>query len=110
MSFTAAWRSAMDLGQDAVETLMQVGETRAALDPLDRQLIPVAADYNLPEDAVGLRSQRTVVLAYLGDIAAAHAELDIFDHYEVTPYQACDIHHQRRAVERLAAHGPTPGP
>jgi hypothetical protein len=107
--FTAAWRSAIDLGQDAVETLMQVGETRAALDLLDRQLIPVANDYNLPEDIVGLRSQRAVVLAYLGDIAAARAELDTLDHYEVTPDQAYDIQHQRRAVERLAAQPPTPG-
>ncbi|MFD7461099.1 MULTISPECIES: ATP-binding protein [unclassified Streptomyces] len=107
--FTAAWRSAVDLGQDAVETLMQVGETRAALDLLDRQLIPVANDYNLPEDMVGLRSQRAVVLAYLGDIAAARAELDALDHYEVTPDQAYDIQHQRRVVERLAVHPPTPG-
>ncbi|MER6145189.1 hypothetical protein ABT174_35075 [Streptomyces sparsogenes] len=107
--FTAAWRSAVDLGQDAVETLMQVGETRTALDLLDRQLIPVANDYNLPEDIVGLRSQRAVVLAYLGDIAAARAELDALDHYQVTPHQTYDIEHQRRVVERLAAHPPTPG-
>jgi hypothetical protein len=107
---TAAWRSAIDLGQDAVETLMQADETRAALDLLDLQLIPVAKDYNLPDDIVGLRSQRAVVLAYLGDIAAARAELDALDHYEVTPDQAYDIHHQRRVVERLAAQQPTPRP
>lgn len=100
--FTAAWRSAIDLGQDVVESLMRAGETRAALDLIDRQLVPVAEDYNLPEDVIGLRSQRAVVLAYLGDIAAARAELDSLDHYEVTPAQAYDIQHQRRIVERLA--------
>ncbi|MDX2530836.1 P-loop NTPase family protein [Streptomyces europaeiscabiei] len=101
--FTAAWRSAIDLGQDVVESLMRADETRAALDLINRQLIPVAEDYNLPEDMIGLRSQRAVVLAYLGDIAAARAELDSLGHYEVTPEQAYDIQHQRGIVERLAA-------
>ncbi|GAB2890018.1 hypothetical protein GCM10027074_67930 [Streptomyces deserti] len=101
--FTAAWRSAIDLGQDVVESLMQADETRTALDLIDHQLIPVAEDFNLPEDMIGLRSQRAVVLAYLGDIPAARAELDSLAHYEVTPDQAYDILHQRRIVERLAA-------
>ncbi|MFI1035520.1 ATP-binding protein [Streptomyces sp. NPDC020951] len=108
--FTAAWHSAIDLGQDVVESLMRADETRAALDLIDRQLIPVAQDYNLPEEMAGLRSQRAVVLAYLGDIAAARAELDNLAHYEVTPDQAYDIQHQRLIIERLAAQQSTPKP
>ncbi|MFI6661474.1 hypothetical protein ACIBL8_38835 [Streptomyces sp. NPDC050523] len=106
---TAAWHSAIDLGQDVVESLRRADETRSALELIDRQLIPVAESCNLPEDMVGLRSQRAVVLAYLGDTAAASAELDSLDRYEVTPEQAYDIQQQRRIVERLARQRPTSG-
>ncbi|WP_228031208.1 hypothetical protein [Streptomyces phyllanthi] len=108
--FTGAWRSAIDLGQDVVESMMRVDETQAALDLIDRQLMPVARDYNLPELFVGLRSQRAVVLACTGDIAAARAEINSLAQYAVTPDQANDIYHQTGIIEALASRPSAPSP
>ncbi len=100
---TGAWRSAVDLGQDVVETLLRFDETQAALSLIDRQLLPITQAYNLPELIVGLRSHRAVVLARTGDIAAARAEISSLTQYEPTPAQADDIREQASIIEELAA-------
>ncbi|WP_147945447.1 hypothetical protein [Microbispora sp. CSR-4] len=105
---TGAWRSAVDSGQDVVETLMRVNEPHKALNLLDRQLLPVAEQCNLPDLIVGLRSQRAVVLAYTGDIMAARAEINNLRLYEATPEQADDIRHQTYIIEHLSRYRPVP--
>jgi len=100
---SGAWRSAVDLGQDVVETLLRVNEAQAALSLIDQQLLPIAQAYNLPELIVGLRSHRAVVLARTGDIAAARAEISSLTRYEPTPAQADDIREQASIIEELAA-------
>ncbi|MFD7552575.1 ATP-binding protein [Streptomyces sp. NPDC059816] len=98
-----AWRSAVDLGQDVVETMLRFDEAQAALNLIDRQLLPITQAYNLPELIVGLRSHRAVVLARTGDIAAARTEISSLTRYEFTPAQAADIREQASIIEELAA-------
>lgn len=100
---TGAWRSAVDLGQDVVETLLRFDEAQAALGLIDRQLLPITQAYNLPELIIGLRSHRAVILARTGDIAAARAEISSLTRYEPTPAQADDIREQASIIEELAA-------
>lgn len=98
-----AWRSAVDLGQDVVQTLLRFDEAQSALSLIDRQLRPIAQAYNLPELIIGLRSHRALVLARTGDIAAARAEISSLTRYEPTPAQADDIREQASIIEELAA-------
>ncbi|MFK0174264.1 hypothetical protein ACIQU5_36445 [Streptomyces sp. NPDC090306] len=102
-SITGAWRQAVDSGQGVVDILVNAGRMQQALDILERQLLPTAETYNLPELIFGLRSHRAVTLAYTSDIPAALAEIDSLSGYEPTPEQAADFCRQKAIIEALAA-------
>lgn len=99
---TGCWRQAIDSGQEVVDILVSTGDGQQALSVLDG-LLTWAQDFNLPEMVVGLRSQRAVVLAWLGDIAAARAESNLLSGCEATPDQAADMRSQKSRIEALAA-------
>ncbi|BCL20520.1 hypothetical protein GCM10017668_23630 [Streptomyces tuirus] len=103
---TGCWRQAVDSGQEVVDILMNAGDMQQALSILNR-LLAMAKEFNLQEMMVGLRSQRAVVLAWLGDIAAARAEIGSLSGYEATPDQAADIRRQKSIIESLAAQQPS---
>ncbi|MFB7052029.1 hypothetical protein ACFCXT_02610 [Streptomyces vinaceus] len=98
-----AWRSAIRSGQDVVDTYVEHGQFADALALLDTGLLPIAAQFNLPEMVFGLRSQRAVVLAWSGDVSAARAEMADLSAYEATPDQTLDFQHQVRLIEEIAA-------
>ncbi|MEU8295625.1 dsDNA nuclease domain-containing protein [Streptomyces pseudogriseolus] len=100
---TGTWRQAVDSGQEVVDILVNGGRMQQALNILERQLLPVAEEYNLSELMFGLRSQRAIVLAHTGDTATALAEIDNLSGYDPTPEQAADLRRQKAAIEALAA-------
>jgi tetratricopeptide (TPR) repeat protein len=103
---TGAWRQAVDSGQEVVDILLNTGQVQQALNILERQLLPVAQEYNLPDLMIGLRSHHAIALAHAGDATAALAEIDSLSGYEPTPDQAADIRRQRALIEALAARQP----
>lgn len=105
-SLTGSWLQAVDSGQEVVDILVNAGSMQKALNILERQLLPVAQEYNLSEMMIGLRSHRAVILAHTGDIAAARAEIDGLSSYEPSPQQASDIRRQKDIIESLAAQQP----
>ncbi|WP_331752773.1 ATP-binding protein (plasmid) [Streptomyces sp. NBC_00637] len=100
---SGAWRQAVDSGQEVVDILLNTGKAQQALNILERQLLPVAQEYNLPDLMIGLRSHHAIVLAHAGDVTAALAEIDSLSGYEPTPDQAADIRRQRAIIQGLAA-------
>ncbi|MFF4429775.1 dsDNA nuclease domain-containing protein [Streptomyces sp. NPDC001513] len=105
-SVTGAWLQFVDSGQEVVDILVNAGSMQQALSILERELLPVAREYNLSELMIGLRSHRAVILAHMGDIAAALAEIDGLASYEPSPGQASDISRQKAIIEALAAQQP----
>ncbi|MFM9452442.1 dsDNA nuclease domain-containing protein [Streptomyces europaeiscabiei] len=102
---TGAWRQAVDSGQEVVDILMNTGKVQQALNILERQLLPIAQEYNLPDLMIGLRSHHAIVLAHAGDVTAALAEIDSLSGYEPTPDQAADIRRQKALIKAIAARG-----
>jgi tetratricopeptide (TPR) repeat protein len=100
---TGSWRQAVDSGQEVVDILMNTGKVQQALNILERQLLPIAQEYNLPDLMIGLRSHHAIVLAHAGDVTAALAEIDSLSGYEPTPVQAADIRRQKALIKAIAA-------
>jgi hypothetical protein len=100
---TGSWRQAVDSGQEVVDILLNTGKAQQALNILERQLLPVAQEYNLPDLMIGLRSHHAVTLAHAGDVTAALGEIDSLSGYEPTPDEAADIRRQRAIIKALAA-------
>lgn len=100
---SAAWRSLVAVGQDAADDLVEVGAFDEALQLIDKDLLPVTSRFALLGEVIGLRSQRAVIIARMGDPEAALAQLEVLEHYDLTDGQLLDIRSQRRLVESLAA-------
>ncbi|MEU5838357.1 ATP-binding protein [Streptomyces diacarni] len=101
-----AWRSLVVMGQEVADDFVGIGEPQQALALLEQVLLPLADGYALTDLTLGLRAQRAVVLAYCGDQAAAHAEIDALRHYDVTLEQAQELDGQRALIERLTPSQP----
>ncbi|MFE3197855.1 hypothetical protein [Embleya sp. NPDC059237] len=99
---SAAWRSMVTIGQDAADDLVEVGNLTGALKLIDESLLPLTNHYALVDEVIGLRSQRAVIIAWLGDPDAALAQLDVLQQYGLTAEQSLDIRSQRRLVEAIA--------
>jgi hypothetical protein len=107
---TGAWRQAVDSGQDVVDILLfTLGDPPEALRLINELLLPIVAEYNLPDLIVDLRSFRALALSLNGDVAAGRAEISALEPYDVTPDQARDIRHRTQLIEQCAAHQAAPG-
>ncbi|WP_181763695.1 ATP-binding protein [Streptomyces albidus (ex Kaewkla and Franco 2022)] len=101
---TGAWRQAIDSGQDVVDfILFEVGDPYEALRMINSTLLPITAEYNLPDLIVDLRSFRALVVAFTGDIAAGRMEIRALEAYEMTSDQALDLNGRSQLIEQLAA-------
>ncbi|MEV7022346.1 hypothetical protein [Kitasatospora sp. NPDC093558] len=107
---SGAWRSLVTVGQDAVDDLVEAGALEDALELIDRHLLPLTGHFALFGEVIGLRSQRAVLTAWLGDPQAALAQLDALEQYDLTGGQARDIRSQRQLVEAIGGpEGPMTG-
>ncbi|MFF5393329.1 hypothetical protein ACFY5H_34350 [Streptomyces sp. NPDC013012] len=98
-----AWRSAVEIGQDAADYFLERGDITAALTLIEQQLLPIASEHNLSEMILRVRSQRAVILAFAGDIAAARAEIDAVKQYDLTPRQRDEVTNQKGLIEQIAS-------
>ncbi|WP_229821482.1 hypothetical protein, partial [Streptomyces ruber] len=80
-------------------------KSEASLRMLDMVLLAAEED-NLLDMVIGVRSQRAVVLAHMGDIAGARTEIDILSQYDLTRNQSDDIRHQSQLIEEIASRQP----
>ncbi|WP_406341297.1 AAA family ATPase [Streptomyces sp. NBC_01578] len=97
-----AWRSVVTIGQEVVDDFVEIGDLQQALQLLEQTLLPLVQQHALDDLVIGLRSQRAVVIAHTGDYAAARAELDTLQRYDVPLQQAQEIENQRALIEHLA--------
>jgi hypothetical protein len=101
-SAAAAGRSAVKAGQDAVDAVLEIGDSEGARQICEELLLPVVMQYDLVELLVPVRAQYAVVLAWCGDIDAARAEMNRINSYRISESGAAELANQRALIERIA--------
>lgn len=72
----SAFTSAIRVGQDVADEMLEYGAPDESLNILENQLLPLIEKFKLLRYLVPVRAQRAVVLAYLGRHEAAVAEMN----------------------------------
>ncbi|MEU8266374.1 dsDNA nuclease domain-containing protein [Sphaerisporangium sp. NPDC049002] len=99
----SAWRSAVRVGQDVVDELVEVGSFDQARDISERFLLPVITEYQLMDLLVAVRGQYAVVLAWSGQIDAAREEILALRAYQVSATGEAELRNQGALIEEIAA-------
>lgn len=99
---SSSWRSALQVGQDVADELIEWGDAVGARMLMEQQVLPILREFGFSDLLVPVRSHYAVILAYCGDIAAARAEMNALDPYEVDTQQAAERQAQRALIEEVA--------
>ena len=101
---SGSWRSALQVGQDVADELIDLRDAAGARMVMEQHILPILRKFGFSDLVVPVRSQYAVILAYSGDVAAARAEMDALDPYELDEHQAAERHGQRRLIEQIATY------
>jgi hypothetical protein len=100
---SGAYRSAVRIGQEAVDEVLGFNDTVGARQIMEGHLLPLIRSVRLIDLLVQVRSQYAVVLAWDGDIEAARAEMAAIEPFDVSPERRLEMENQRAVIEEIAA-------
>ncbi len=96
-----AYRSAIKTGQEVVDDFIAIGDSEAARQIMEGQVLPIIREYGLTANMLPVRAQYAVVLAYCGDSQAARQEMRRLQPFEasLTPEAYRELQGQRELIE-----------
>jgi tetratricopeptide (TPR) repeat protein len=97
-----AYTSAVRVGQDAVDELLDKGDTTQALQMLEKNLLPMINEFKLMEHIVPVRAHRATVLAYAGRHQEALSEIEKLRAFAVNgPGKPEELERQHELIRRI---------
>ncbi|GAB5517611.1 SEC-C metal-binding domain-containing protein [Rhodopirellula baltica] len=99
-----AFRSAIRVGQDCADELLQLAPNAwESRNFIEHSLLQAVQEYKLLEYVVPVRSQYAVAVAYCGDIALARKEMQALQQFEISDErQKEELRMQTQLVEEIA--------
>ncbi|MEA5362798.1 dsDNA nuclease domain-containing protein [Amycolatopsis sp., V23-08] len=104
-SAASAWRSAVRVGQDAIDEVLGLGDLQGARNISENFLLPLVAEYQLVDLLIPVRAQYAVLLAWCGEIDAAREEITKLEAYQLNDAGAAELVNQRQVIDRIAERG-----
>lgn len=100
-SAAQAWRSAVRVGQDAVDDLAELGQINDARSACESLLLPVVEHFEFFDLLVPVRAQYAVILAWCGEERAARDEMSRLSSYQLSDLQAAELSNQINLIEQI---------
>lgn len=103
-TMVSAFTSAVRVGQDVADELLECGDPHGALKILEQNLLPLIEHVRLLEYLVQVRAQRAVVLAYVGRCDEARNEMSRLGEFVASdPIRMAELRRQQDLVDAIAA-------
>lgn len=97
-----AFTSAIRVGQDAADELLQAGDAVGARQMIEKYVLALVIEFKLLEHLVPVRAQRAVILAYGGQHREALAEIAQLQSFASDdPDKRAELERQRDLIDRI---------
>lgn len=102
-AMAGAYRSAVKIGQEAVDDSIGMGDVEGARQIMEGHLLPLVSHFELTANLVPVCAQYAVVLAYCGDAEAAHREMRRLQPFtsSLSPGDRRELKNQTRLIEAI---------
>lgn len=97
----SAITSAVRVGQDVVDEMMEMNNIEDAFQFLESSVLPLVQHFRLFDKLVPVRAQRAVILAHLGRNNEALEEMSRLDQFALAAPQRAELSNQRLLVASL---------
>ena len=101
---SGSYRSAMKTAQDIADDFIGIGDYVGARLTMEEHALPMLCSMGFKSNALDIRSQYAVVLAYCGEFSNARAEMSALEPYVASapPEHQIGIENQRQLIEQIA--------
>ncbi len=102
---SGSYRSTMKTAQDITDDFIGIGDVEGARETMEEHAIPLLKFMGFNSNALDVRAQYAVVLAYCGEFNLAHKEMSAIEPYvaEASHTHQLTIANQRHLIEQIAA-------